>query len=100
MQQLPPEPEVFRLQEGGTLGRPMATCPFEAGLDDEHVFGEGKEVPFLVEGFPIFHKGESTRNGVGIFREETLLDDFALVEEERAKPRGEKEHRAAKEVDA
>src|SRR5439155_24860220 len=43
---------------------------------------------------PVFDLGEAVREGIRIHREEPLLDDLVRIEQERAEPRRQEEHRA------
>src|SRR5947208_14053434 len=72
----------------------MAAGPFQTRLEDEDLVRERHEVPLLIQDPPVFDLGEAVREGIRIHREEPLLDDLVRIEQERAEPRRQEEHRA------
>src|SRR5206468_10790634 len=94
VQELASVAEVLRLEERRAHRRAIAAGPLQARLDDEDLIRAGHEVTLLVQDFPVFDQGEAIREGIGVHREEPLVDDRPLIEYERAEPRRQEEHGA------
>ncbi|TMA09231.1 MAG: hypothetical protein E6J94_00970 [Methanobacteriota archaeon] len=98
VEEVPTVPERFRIEERRPLLRPVSARPFQPWLEDEDLVAQGHEVPLLRQNFPILHEAESLRDGLLVLREESLVDDRAFVQEERAEPGRDKQHAVAKRL--
>jgi hypothetical protein len=88
--------EGLRIEEWGPFPSEVSTRAFQARFHDEYIASEGHELPFFREDLPVLREGETLREGSRLFRKESLLDDFAFVQEEGPKPCREEQHAGAK----
>src|SRR2546426_991194 len=88
--------EVLGFEERRAYRRAVATRSLETGLDYEDLVRARHQFALLRKDFPVFHERETVREGPRLHREQPLLHDGAVVEQERAEPCRQEEHRAGR----
>src|SRR3989475_1973274 len=88
--------EVLGFEERRAYRRAVATRSLETGLDYEDLVRARHQFALLRKDFPVFHDRETVREGPRLHREQPLLHDGAVVEQERAEPCRQEEHRAGR----
>src|SRR5712691_6090483 len=96
VEKVPSVAELLRLQERRALGGPVSAGSLETGLGHEHLLGDRHEFPFFVEDLPVLHADQAVGQPVGLFREEPLVDDLAVIQQEGSEPRRDEEHAAGR----